>query len=90
MTADVLQLARAQVNAEQQMAGALNAAMNSPHTIIRLAQSGVAVRREGQPGRLGAVGHVLMIATPDGKRYDVPLNSHMVGLIVRDLTVEAA
>jgi len=83
--ADMLQAAAEQERQQQAIGQALQAAMNTPHTITRRAQfCAVGMREEPGAHPEAPAMKVLMIAGLDGHRIDVPLSPQIVALLHRE------
>jgi hypothetical protein len=78
------QAARAQGQQEMLMRQAFQQALQKPHTIVRLEQIAVAIVPDPQaPAR-----KLLMVATANGQRYDIPLGGPVAVTILKALSDE--
>lgn len=74
--ADPLQIARQQAQAQQQLHQALQLTIEQPHTIERLQATLCVLAKDGP-------NHVLLAATPSGKRYDIVLSPQALASLAR-------
>ncbi|MHB1950173.1 MAG: hypothetical protein ACYCQK_01710 [Acidiferrobacteraceae bacterium] len=78
-----IESAQRQRDSQQALMAAMQNAVQNPHTTERITLAAVGISREPD-------GPMLMIATPDGKRRDVPLGPDAVRALLRGLAPEAA